>query len=142
MAENNEKKDKKIRVLIVDDEENARYILNLKLTMKKGFIVDEAENGKVALEKVAQNKPDIILLDVMMPVMDGYECCKRLKENPETEDIPIIFLTAKTRTTDIIQGIRVGVDDYIMKPYEFDDLYNRIMKMLESSRTIKRRITD
>ncbi len=139
MAEEN---DRKIRVLVVDDEENARYILNLKLSMKKGFIVDEAENGKVALEKVAQNKPDIILLDVMMPVMDGYECCKRLKENPETEDIPIIFLTAKTRTNDIIQGIRVGVDDYIMKPYEFEDLYNRIMKILDSSKTIKRRITD
>ncbi|MBN1522089.1 MAG: response regulator [Candidatus Aureabacteria bacterium] len=133
---------KATRVLVVDDEENARYILNLKLTMKKSFIVDEAENGKIALEKVAENKPDIIILDVMMPEMDGYECCKHLKENPETEDIPIIFLTAKTRTTDIIQGIRVGVDDYIMKPYDFEDLYERMMKIMESQKTIKRRIAD
>jgi DNA-binding response OmpR family regulator len=133
---------KPIKVLVVDDEENARYILNLKLSMKKNFSVEEAENGKVALEKVVKNKPDIIILDVMMPEMDGYETCKKLKENPETDDIPIIFLTAKTKTTDIIQGIRVGVDDYIMKPYEFDDLLARMNKLLDSSKTIKRRIAD
>ena len=133
---------KKIKVLVVDDEVNARYILNLKLTMKKNFVVEEAENGHDAIKKVKSFKPDIIMLDVMMPEMDGYECCKVLKENPETEDIPIIFLTAKTRTTDIIQGIRVGVDDYIMKPYDFEDLYQRMMKMLDSNKTIKRRIAD
>jgi two-component system sensor histidine kinase/response regulator len=131
-----------VKVLVVDDEENARYILNLKLTMKKSFLVEEAENGKVALEKVSKNKPDIIILDVMMPEMDGYETCRLLKANPETDDIPIIFLTAKTRTTDIIQGIRVGVDDYIMKPYDFDDLYARMLKILDSTKTIKRRIAE
>ena len=131
-----------IKVLIVDDEENARYILNLKLTTKKQFIVEEAENGKDALDKVVANKPDIILLDVMMPEMDGFETCKHLKENKKTEDIPIIFLTAKTRTTDVIQGIRVGVDDYITKPYDFNDLYERIIKLIKSQKTITRRIAD
>jgi DNA-binding response OmpR family regulator len=133
---------KSVKVLVVDDEENARYILNLKLTMKKNFVVEEAENGKVALEKVSKNKPDIIILDVMMPEMDGYETCRLLKASPDTDDIPIIFLTAKTRTTDIIQGIRVGVDDYIMKPYDFDDLYARMIKILDSTKTIKRRIAE
>ena len=94
------------------------------------------------MKKVKENKPDIIILDVMMPEMDGYECCKHLKEDSGTDDIPIIFLTAKTRTTDIIQGIRVGVDDYIMKPYDFEDLYERMMKILDSQKTIKRRIAD
>ncbi|MCK5706018.1 MAG: response regulator [Candidatus Aureabacteria bacterium] len=133
---------KPITVLIVDDEENARYILNLKLTMKKNITVFEAENGIEALKRVEEKKPDIILLDVMMPEMDGFETCKKLKEKQETEDIPIIFLTAKTRTTDVIQGIRVGVDDYITKPYDFNDLFDRIIKILDSKKTITRHIVD
>jgi CheY-like chemotaxis protein len=131
-----------IRVLVVDDEKNIRYILNLKLTMKKVFVVDQAGNSDEAFERIKANKPDIVILDIMLPGTDGYEMCRQLKSSPETKDIPIIFLTAKTQVKDVIRGIRAGVDDYITKPYEFDELFCQMIKVLDSTKTTKRVIAD
>jgi CheY-like chemotaxis protein len=131
-----------VRVLVVDDEKNIRYILNLKLTMKKIFVVDQAGNSEEAFERIKENKPDIIILDIMLPGTDGYEMCRQLKASPETKDIPIIFLTARTQVKDVIRGIRAGVDDYITKPYEFDELFCQMIKVLDSIKTTKRVIVE
>ena len=134
--------DRPIKVLVVDDEKNVRYILNLKLAMKKVFSVEVAANGKEALEKIRVNKPDLIILDVMLPGMDGFEVCRILKKGQETSTIPVIFLTAMNQVNDVIRSIRVGVDDYITKPYEFEDLFTQMMKVVNSSTTTKRLIAD
>jgi len=131
-----------IRVLVVDDEKNVRYILNLKLAMKKMFIVEQAGDGDQAFQKINLTKPDIILLDIMLPGIDGFQICRKLKESPDTQDIPVIFVTARDQVKDVIRGIRVGVDDYITKPYEFEDLFYQMIKVLDSAKTTKRVIAD
>ncbi|MBN1521389.1 MAG: response regulator [Candidatus Aureabacteria bacterium] len=131
-----------IKVLVVDDEKNVRYILNLKLTMKKMFAVEQAEDSEQAFERIQENRPDIILLDIMLPGIDGFQICRRLKETPETKDIPVIFLTAKNQVKDVIRGIRAGVDDYITKPYEFDELFYQMIKVLDSTKSVKRIIAE
>ncbi|MCK5707476.1 MAG: response regulator [Candidatus Aureabacteria bacterium] len=131
-----------INVLVVDDEKNIRFILDLKLSMKKMFDVDQAESGEEALRKISQKKPDIMLLDIMLPEINGFEICRQLKQGSDTKDIPIIFLSAKKKLDDAIHGIRVGVDDYITKPYEFDDLFCQMIKVLSASTSSKRIISD
>ena len=102
-------------ILIVDDEPDNAAILREVLSTYNREI---ALSGESALIQVEKYKPDLILLDVMMPDMDGFTVAKRLKENPETADIPIIFVTAKTDVKSFIKGFDVGADDYIMKPYD------------------------
>jgi len=131
-----------INVLVVDDETNIRNILDLRLTMKKIFNVEHADSGQKVFEKIKEKKPDIILLDIMLPDMDGFEICAKIKKQEETKDIPVIFLTAKNKTEDVIKAIRVGVDDYIVKPYEFDELFYQMIKVLDSTKGVKRIITD
>lgn len=131
-----EKIKRPIRVLVVDDEQNVRYLLNLKLAMKKMFIVEQAAESKEVFEKIQLAKPDIILLDIMLPGVDGYQICREIKESPDMQDISIIFLTARSQVKDVIHGLRVGVDDYITKPYEFEDLYYQMMKVIEAKKSI------
>jgi len=102
-------------ILIVDDDPYNLAILYELLTMYDRIT---AKSGELALELAEKNKPDLILLDIMMPVMDGITVAKKLKENPLTADIPIIFVTAKTDVKSFIEGFDVGGDDYIMKPYD------------------------
>lgn len=92
-------------------------------------------NGNQAINTAIKKKPDLILLDVAMPDMDGFEVCKRLKENPETEKIPIIFLTAKTETDDIVKGFDLGAVDYITKPFKTAELLARVKTHLELKRS-------
>jgi class 3 adenylate cyclase len=109
MAEEN-----KNRILVVDDE-----LINLKILatiLSDDYAVSAAPNGAQALSVAEQLVPDLILLDVMMPEMDGYEVCRRLKANPETQEIPVIFLTSKTAVEDETEGFSVGAVDYIAKP--------------------------
>ena len=117
------------RILIVDDTP-----LNVKLLAAKlahdYYIVSTAENGLEALEKVAQEKPDIILLDVMMPVMDGFETCRRLKADPATAYIPVVIITALTDTADRVRGLEVGADDFLGKPINDLALMARIRSLL------------
>ncbi len=119
-------------VLIVDDISENLQVL--------GTILDEqdiefsyASNGKEALESVSFHKPDLILLDVQMPEMNGYEVCEILKSDEETKEIPVIFLTAKTETEDIIKGLTVGGIDYIGKPFNAKELITRVKSHLELS---------
>jgi two-component system alkaline phosphatase synthesis response regulator PhoP len=112
------------KILVVDDEKDIVDLLKYNL-QKEGYKVLTANNGKEALERVQQH-PDLILLDIMMPVMDGLQTLKTLKQARETESIPIIFLTAKASETDEIVGLEVGADDYIVKPISIGKLLARI----------------
>lgn len=120
-----DKKRKGIKVLIVDDEEIIREVLSYAIK-GRGFISEDAKNGKEALKKVAQGRPDIIILDVAMPEMDGLEACKQLRENPYTLNIPIIFLSAQRNLDKFIQGMPGAAIKYIAKPCDIEDLLKQI----------------
>ena len=131
-------------ILIVDDNTTNLGVLSDYLD-KLGFEVRIARNGSSALDRVALDLPDLILLDVMMPGLDGFETCKRLKEAPETQNIPIIFMTALTDTTDVVKGLSLGAVDYITKPLQQEEVIARIQlhlklrtltKKLESQNTL------
>ncbi len=118
------------QVLVVDDiPENLQVLSNI--LYEEGIEISFATNGKQALDTMTFVKPDLILLDISMPEMDGYEVCRRLKANPETAHIPIIFLTARTQTDDIIKGFEVGAVDYVTKPFNSNELVSRVFTHLE-----------
>jgi len=123
--------EKKYTVLIVDDEPDILSLLGLHLKLNN-YMVFQANNGKTGFEIALLEKPDIIVLDVMMPEMDGFEVAKKIKDNPETNEIPIIFLTARTQTEDKIKGLMAGADDYMIKPFDFEELELRIKRSLKS----------
>ena len=95
-----------------------------------GYNVIEAENGAMAFDVLESEIPDVILLDVMMPDMDGFEVCKRLKEDPVYKDIPVIMLTAKGEIDDRVSGLDIGADDYVTKPFNLKELKARIKTVL------------
>lgn len=113
------------KILIVDDVLSNVLLLKVLLT-NENFTIATANNGQQALEQVDKESPDLILLDVMMPGMSGFEVAQRLKENPNTAEIPIIFLTALNSTTDIVQGFQVGANDFISKPFNKEELIIRV----------------
>jgi two-component system alkaline phosphatase synthesis response regulator PhoP len=117
------------RILVVDDEIYIVHILDFSLGME-GYEVVTALDGEQALERVAEQKPDLIVLDIMMPKLDGYETCKVLKSREETKDIPVILLSAKGRNVDQKTGFEVGADDYITKPFSPRKLVERINAIL------------
>jgi adenylate cyclase len=113
------------RILVVDD--TPANIQSLAAILKeKGYQISVATNGKQALEVLARVRPDLILLDVMMPEMDGFEACRRLKAAEEWRHIPVIFLTAKTETADLVQGFELGAVDYVAKPFNAHELLARV----------------
>lgn len=119
-------------ILIVDDEPN--IVLALQFLLKKaGYDVHTAENGEQALEAIARAKPDLVLLDVMMPKVDGFTVCHRIKTNPEWQDVRIIILTAKARDVERDKGLALGADDYIAKPFSTRDAINRVAAVLGRS---------
>ena len=121
------------RILVVDD--TPANIQTLAATLKeRGYQISVATNGRQALEVAARVRPDLILLDVMMPEMDGFETCRRLKESPDGRDIPVIFLTAKTETADIVQGFELGAVDYVGKPFNAHELLARVNTHLTMDR--------
>jgi two-component system alkaline phosphatase synthesis response regulator PhoP len=120
------------RILVVDDEIYIVHILDFSLGME-GYEVITALDGEQALEKARAEKPDLIVLDIMMPKLDGYETCKILKAEPETKDIPVILLSAKGRNVDQKIGFEVGADDYITKPFSPRKLVERINAILGQS---------
>jgi DNA-binding response OmpR family regulator len=101
----------KKRILVVDDERDIVDLLRYNLA-KEGYEVVSAYNGKEALEKAAL-PPDLVILDVMMPVLDGFETCKKLKSDPRTSAVPVLFLTASASEVDEVVGLELGADDYI-----------------------------
>jgi len=119
-------------VLVVDDEEPIRKIVTFQLE-KAGYDVSACVDGKEALCMVDEREPDLILLDVMMPNMDGYEVCKRLKSNYQTSHIPIIMVTAKAELENRLQGFEDGANDYITKPFAITELLVRVKNVLQWS---------
>lgn len=122
----------KKKILVVDDEKDIVDILKYNLERENDFEVLSASNGKEALE-AANSIPDLILLDVMMPELSGFEVCKQLKYNPKTSKIPIIFLTAKENEIDEILGFEIGADDYINKPISPRKVLARIKSVIRRS---------
>lgn len=123
------------KVLIVDDDKINIDILVGLLKAKYRTII--AMNGDQALKRLStQSPPDLILLDIIMPGMDGYEVCKKIKSNPDTKDIPIIFLTAKSTTEDTVIGFRAGAVDFITKPFKPEELLIRINTHIQLRRAV------
>ena len=121
--------EKIFKILVVDDEPDILEFLSYNLE-KEGFLVETAENGKQALEKAKKNQPDIVLLDVMMPEMDGIEACRTMREMPQFEHTIIAFLTARTEDYSQIAGFETGADDYISKPIKPRVLVSRLRALL------------
>ena len=120
------------KLLIVDDEADTLRLVSLMLE-RQGYEVFTAENGRAALEKVKSDKPDLILLDVMMPEMDGFEVVQVLRADAETEDIPVIMFTAKTQVEDKITGLEAGADVYLTKPTQPRELFAQVKAVLARS---------
>ncbi|MCG8551177.1 MAG: diguanylate cyclase [Desulfobacterales bacterium] len=127
--------DKKFTVMVVDDIQENIDILSTVLGIQ--YEVSIAMDGKSALARIDKEPPDLILLDVMMPEMDGFEVCRQLKDKPDTKDIPIIFLTAKTDGKSIVEGFQAGAVDYIGKPFNVTELLVRVKTQLELAHSRK-----
>lgn len=117
-----------IKVLIVDDMKTVRQMIKTNLKIAGGYEIHEAVNGQEALDVAREVKPDVMLLDIMMPVMDGLEACERLREDPAISAIYVIMLTAKAKVEDRVEGLDIGADDYIAKPFDPDELMARIRR--------------
>jgi DNA-binding response OmpR family regulator len=105
------------RILIVDDDPVIVRLLQINFRLE-GYEVDTASRGEEALERVRANRPDVVILDVMMPGLDGWEVCRRLKETPAVSHIPVIFLSARAQDEDRKRGYALGVDEYVTKPFD------------------------
>ncbi|GBD42902.1 Transcriptional regulatory protein WalR [bacterium HR40] len=118
------------RVLIVDDEPN--IVLSLEFLMKKaGFEVEVARNGREALAALDRDPPDLLLLDVMMPEIDGFEVCERIRARPEWRRTRIVMLTARGRESERERGLALGADAYVTKPFSTRELVDKVRGMLE-----------
>lgn len=113
------------KILTIEDEKVSRTLL-MNVLKAQSFQAIGAENGRVGVELANEYQPDLILCDIMMPEMNGYEVLKALQENPKTATIPFIFLTGKTQRDDVRRGMQLGADDYLMKPFDLDELLGAI----------------
>ncbi len=128
-------KKKEDNILIVDDISKNIQVLG-SILQKEGYAISYAMDGRQALLLINSEKFDLVLLDVMMPEMDGYEVCRRLKQTPNGVDLPVIFLTAKTEKEDIVKGFEVGAVDYISKPFNKAELLARVRTHLFLKRSM------
>lgn len=117
------------QVLIADDDPLLRAILEHALTAA-GYVVTSVEDGAAALAAIAVERPDIVVLDAMMPVMDGFETLRRLKADPELSDLAVVMLTALKRSEDVVSALKLGAADYIPKPFNPDELVARLMRVV------------
>ena len=117
------------KIVLAEDEPQIARLIEFKLK-KEGYDVTWRENGEEALKAIKADKPDLILLDIMMPVMDGYEVLRRLKEDENLTDIPVIMLTARAQEKDVVKGIDLGAEDYITKPFHPAELLARVKRIL------------
>lgn len=118
------------KILVVDDEPHIVKLITFSLS-KHGFDVVTAGDGQRALEVAAAEEPDLILMDVMMPIMTGFETVKRLKADPVTADIPVVMLSAKSQVYEIAEGMESGATDYICKPFTPKDLVDKVSAVLQ-----------
>jgi two-component system phosphate regulon response regulator PhoB len=119
-------------ILVVEDETAVATMLRYNLE-KQGFRVDEAGDGGEALTRIAESRPDLVLLDWMLPIMSGIEVCRQLRRNPHTSDLPVIMLTARADDQDAVRGLNTGADDYITKPFNIESLLARMRALLRRS---------
>ena len=124
------------KVLIVDDEEHIRELIKFNLK-KEGYDTEVAVNGTEALNIIREIKFDLILLDLMLPEIDGLEVCKEIRRNEETSDIPVMMITAKGEEFDKVLGLELGADDYITKPFSIRELMARVKALLRRSNVKK-----
>lgn len=117
------------KILVVEDEPENQLAIQVILTVE-GFEVISVEDGRLALQTAQEQRPDLILLDVMMPETNGFEVLAQLRQNEATKDIPVIMLTALAQRADVARAVEAGVDDYVAKPFEPDDLIERIRKAI------------
>jgi DNA-binding response OmpR family regulator len=121
----------KPRILVIEDNLDTRRFLEAMLG--KEYEVLSAENGVIGIDYARNKAPDLILLDIMLPILNGYDACSLLKKDEKTHRIPIIFLSAKSSIADITQGLSVGADDYISKPFDYKELLARIQARLRKA---------
>jgi DNA-binding response OmpR family regulator len=117
------------KILVAEDERDIRELIAFTLRFA-GFDVELALNGADAVDKAVVGRPDLILMDVRMPKMTGYEACREIKKNPEVQMIPVVFLSAKGQESEISEGLNVGADDYILKPFAPDELIEQVKQIL------------
>jgi DNA-binding response OmpR family regulator len=117
------------KILIAEDERDIRELVSFTLKFA-GYEVVAASDGQDAYEKTLAEKPDLILMDVRMPRMTGYEACKKMKEEPSIKNIPVVFLSAKGQEAEIRTGLEAGADEYILKPFAPDELIARVGELL------------
>lgn len=124
----------KSTILVVEDERDIQEMITYNLR-REGYHVREATSGESALASIKSQQPDLVLLDLMLPGLDGLEICRRLKKDPRTEHIPIIMLTARGDETDVVTGLELGADDYITKPFSPKVLAARLRSVLRRKRS-------
>ncbi len=117
------------KIVLAEDEPQIARLIEFKLK-KEGYSVIWKENGEEALKAIKENKPDLVLLDIMMPVMGGYEVLRRLKEDENLKNVPVIMLTARAQEKDVVKGIDMGAEDYITKPFHPAELLVRVKRIL------------
>ena len=122
------------RILVVDDEIYIVHILEFSLTME-GYSILTASNGEEALRVIDSERPDLVVLDIMMPKLDGYEVCRRLRQDEQFQELPVILLSAKGRPIDREAGLQAGADDYITKPFSPRKLLEKIRELLDQPAT-------
>ena len=120
-------------ILVAEDERDIRELILISLQTNGLTNVIEAHNGEEAVTQAKMYKPDLILMDVRMPKMTGYEACKVLKDDNSTRDIPVVFLSAKGQETEIKLGMELGAEEYILKPFAPDELVQRVHDILKRS---------
>jgi CheY-like chemotaxis protein len=118
------------KILIAEDERDIRELVNFSLQFG-GFAVVQAANGAEAVDLAQKELPDLILMDVRMPKMTGYEACRQMKTMPELRDIPVVFLSAKGQESEIQTGLEVGAEEYILKPFAPDELVKQVQVVLD-----------
>jgi signal transduction histidine kinase len=133
--------ERKSKILIVDDAEDTVELLR-KRFRAEGYDTSEAYNGEEALNTVPQYEPDLIVLDVMMPKIDGYEVCQRLKADEKTKYIPVLMLTAKGEVDHKVKGLSIGADDYMGKPFDYKELSARIKSLLSIKATHEKKVEE
>jgi twitching motility two-component system response regulator PilG len=120
---------KRNRILVVEDEESLLKLESILLS-SKGYCVTGVMDGRAALEEVKANKPDLVILDIMLPEMDGFEVCRRIKGDPELSHIPVLMLTAKKNSQDLDRGQMAGCDAYITKPFKSAKVLDKVQELL------------
>jgi two-component system, OmpR family, phosphate regulon response regulator PhoB len=122
-------------IMVVEDEAALTTLLRYNLE-KQGFRVEEAADGQEALIRISETRPDLVLLDWMMPTLSGIEVCRQLRRHPNTRDLPVIMVTARTEDQDAVRALNTGADDYVTKPFNIEALMARMRALLRRSSTV------